>query len=108
MADLPSGLPQTPEEASFSGRPTAQQLKEVKAALRRFYDRVYYGDILPPVGSKHMSYARFVELLYKKRIKRIYLLSDGQVALLEVGVRVFAACHTDSVSDSIAGLGFRL
>ena len=85
MSDLPSGLPQAPaEESAASGPSTAEQMKNIKASLRRMYDKVYYGDLLPPVGSKHMSYARFVELLYKKRIKRIYLLGDGQVALLEV------------------------
>ncbi len=86
--DLPSGLPQVGgEETSIGkreGTSAGDQLTQWKASLRRVYDRVYYGDLLPPVGSKHMSYARFVELLYKKRIKRIYLMADGQVALLEV------------------------
>ena len=54
-------------------------------------DRVYYGDILPPVGSQQLSYARFMDLMHDKRIKRVILLSDGKVAMVELPVEGYAS-----------------
>ena len=47
-------------------------------------DRIYYGDLLPPVGSQQLSYARFMQLLTMKQVKRVTLMADGQIALVEV------------------------
>lgn len=63
----------------------------VKAMYKSLRDKVYYGDILPPVGSQQISYARFMDLLHDKRIKRIILLSDGKVAMVEVPVEGYAS-----------------
>ena len=30
----------------------------MRKAAKRVYDRVYYGDVLPPIGSFQISYAR--------------------------------------------------
>jgi len=35
----------------------------IAQGFKTFKDRVYYGDVLPPVGSQTISYARFLELL---------------------------------------------
>lgn len=64
---------------------------KVKAAYKSLRDKVYYGDILPPVGSQQISYARFMDLLHDKRIKRIILLSDGKIAMVEVPVEGYAS-----------------
>ena len=34
------------------------KLGELRKAAKRAYDRVYYGDVLPPIGSFQISYAR--------------------------------------------------
>ena len=53
--------------------------------------QVYYGDILPPVGSQQISYARFMDLVQRKRVKRVVLMSDGKVAMVEVPVEGYAS-----------------
>lgn len=63
---------------------------------RAAYDRVNYGDVLPPVGSVRMSYARFLDLLQQKRVKRITVLGDGAVAIVEVPVEGWGS-DTDDV-----------
>ncbi len=63
----------------------------IKAMYKSLRDKVYYGDILPPVGSQQISYARFMDLLHDKRIKRIILLSDGKVAMVEVPVEGYGS-----------------
>lgn len=37
-----------------------QKFGELKKAAKNAYDRIYYGDVLPPVGSFQISYARCV------------------------------------------------
>lgn len=37
-----------------------QKFGELKKAAKNAYDRIYYGDVLPPVGSFQISYARRV------------------------------------------------
>ena len=34
-----------------------------------FRDRVYYGDVLPPVGSQTLSYARMLEMLSQRKVR---------------------------------------
>lgn len=34
------------------------RLTELRKAAKAAYDRVYYGDVLPPIGSFQISYAR--------------------------------------------------
>lgn len=68
-------------EAAPSSPLNLESLQKQYKALR---DRIYYGDALPPVGSQQLSYARFMQLLADKRVKRIMLLADGQIALVEV------------------------
>lgn len=59
---------------------------KLKKTGRRLYDRVYYGDVFPPTGSFQLSYARLLELLAKRKIKRIVLLSDGRACIVEIPV----------------------
>lgn len=35
-----------------------EKLGAMRKAAKRVYDRVYYGDVLPPIGSFQISYAR--------------------------------------------------
>lgn len=58
----------------------------VKKSGKQFYDRVYYGDVFPPTGSFQLSYARLLDLLTKRKVKRLILLSDGRSAIVEVPV----------------------
>lgn len=57
-----------------------------KKAVKRAYDKVYYGDLFAPTGSFQLSYARLLELLYKRKVKRLILLSDGRSAIVEIPV----------------------
>lgn len=50
------------------------------------YHRVYHGDVLPPVGSFQLSYAQFIHLLSTRKVKRIMLLAEGRVAVVEIPV----------------------
>ncbi len=63
----------------------------LKKHFNSIKDRIYYGDILPPVGSQQLSYARFMDLMHDKRIKRVILLSDGKVAMVELPVEGYAS-----------------
>lgn len=58
----------------------------VRKSGKDFYDRVYYGDVFPPTGSFQLSYARLLDLLTKRKVKRLILLSDGRSAIVEVPV----------------------
>jgi cell division protease FtsH len=61
-------------------------LSDLKKSGKQLYDRVYYGDVFPPTGSFQLSYARLLELLAKRKVKRIALLSDGRACIVEVPV----------------------
>ena len=58
----------------------------LKKQGKRLHDRVYYGDVFPPTGSFQLSYARLLELLAKRKVKRLMLLSDGRAAIVEIPV----------------------
>jgi hypothetical protein len=73
--------------------------KGIISSFKAFKDRVYYGDILPPVGSQQISYARFMDLMHDKKVKRVILLSDGKVALVEVPVEGFASNYMQAKYD---------
>lgn len=47
-------------------------------------DSANYAYILPPVGSQQISYARFLELLSNRKIKRIILMDNATCAIVEV------------------------
>ncbi len=84
----------------------AKRLADVRKQVKAVRDRVYYGDLLPPVGSQQLSYARFMELLAQKQVKRVTLMADGQIALVEVSHpgycdRVRAARAEDSETGTM-------
>jgi hypothetical protein len=56
----------------------------MKPMLVNLQDRIFYDDILPPTGSQQISFARLLQLLQDRRVKRITLLADGKVAIVEV------------------------
>ena len=58
--------------------------QDLKRGWKKVEDRIFYDDILPPTGSQQISYARMMMLLGEKRVKRITLLSDGKIAIVEV------------------------
>lgn len=61
-----------------------ESLKNIKKTFQDFSDKIYYGETLPPVGSLTLSYSKFLDLLEARQVKRITLLADGKVALVEV------------------------
>ena len=44
------------------------------------------------VGSQQLSYARFMQLLTLKQVKRVTLMADGQIALVEVRRTALGHC----------------
>jgi hypothetical protein len=44
--------------ANGQGEGKENILEQAKLQYQKFYDRVYYGDVLPPVGPFQISYAR--------------------------------------------------
>lgn len=58
---------------------------------REFWDKIFYGDAFPPVGGAVLSYARLLELLHQKRVKRLFLMADGTEAIVEVPVQGFTS-----------------
>ena len=60
--------------------------ESAKKKSKQIYDKVYYGDIFAPTGSFQLSYARLLELLHKRKVKRLVLLADGRAAIAEVPV----------------------
>ncbi len=67
---------------SESESTAADLLKTVKSSGKRLYDKVYYGDLFAPTGSFQLSYARLLELLHRRKVKRLILLSDGKSAIV--------------------------
>ncbi len=63
-----------------------ESLKDLKKSFQSFSDKIYYGEVLPPVGSLSLSYAKFLDLLDARQVKRITILADGKVALVEVRI----------------------
>lgn len=61
-------------------------LQKLKDSGKKMYDKVYYGDLFAPTGSFQLSYARLLELLHKRKVKRLILLSDGRSAIVEIPV----------------------
>ena len=41
----------------------------IQKGFTTFRDRVYYGDVLPPVGSQTLSYARMLEMLSQRKVR---------------------------------------
>ncbi|KAK9817951.1 hypothetical protein WJX72_004798 [[Myrmecia] bisecta] len=88
--ELPADMAQAMLAAPFAAI-TLQDLGNIRTTLKKFYDRIYYGEVLPPIGSGQMSYARFLQRLANKEVKRITLMADGRVALVEVPAEGWAS-----------------
>lgn len=58
--------------------------KKLIKAWKRFADTANYAEILPPLGSQQLSYAKFLELLSHRQIKRIILMDNATCAIVEV------------------------
>lgn len=74
-------------------------VKELYKQARSLYDKVYYGDVLPPVGSAKISYAKLLQLLAERKVKRLYLMADGRYALVEVPVPGTASIYDGALYD---------
>ena len=84
------------QEAAMLAAPFAainfESLKNIKKTFQEVSDKIYYGETLPPVGSLTLSYSKFLDLLEARQVKRITLLADGKVALVEV-LFLHSTCH---------------
>ncbi|KAL3137049.1 hypothetical protein ABBQ32_006634 [Trebouxia sp. C0010 RCD-2024] len=82
-------------EAAMMAAPFAamsfRSLKDIKKSFQEFSDKVYYGETLPPIGSLSLSYAKFLDLMEARQVKRITLMADGKIALVEVPVEGWAS-----------------
>lgn len=84
------------QEAAMLAAPFAainfESLKDIQKTFKDFSDKIYYGETLPPVGSLTLSYSKFLDLLEARQVKRITLMADGKVALVEV-LCMHLNCH---------------
>lgn len=87
-----------PIAADFANR-VKQTADDVPSKLKAFYDKVQYGDVMPPVGSQQLSYAKMMQLLRDRRVKRITIIGDGQLAMVEVPVEGFASMDDPQSTD---------
>ena len=69
-------------------------------AWKRFADTANYAEILPPLGSQQLSYAKFLELLSHRQIKRIILMDNATCAIVEVGRRT-SNLHSNGTFDAL-------
>jgi len=71
----------------------AFSFSDVIKNITQLRDRIYFGsgEYLPIIGTLKISYARLIQLLLKKRVKRVYLMADGQVAIVEVPFETHAS-----------------
>ena len=76
-----------------------ESLLNFKKTFQEFSDKIYYGETLPPVGSLTLSYSKFLDLLEARRVKRITLLADGRVAIVEV-LPMHPTCITHAVNNT--------
>ena len=53
---------------------TAQKISKL---WTRFQDSINFAEILPPIGSQQLSYAKFLQLLSHRKIKRIILMDKA-------------------------------
>lgn len=70
--------------------PTSQRMgtSSLVDAWRRLVDKVMYNKLLPVVGF-HLSYARLLQLLQQRKVKRIIMLGDGKTAIVEIVIPRF-------------------
>ena len=68
-------------------------------------DKLYPQNCIPPVGDATISYARLLELLSQRRVKRLNILNNGRDAIVEVPV---PNCANDfSYQEAIEGVSER-
>lgn len=60
-----------------------QQLGKARQAVE---ERIFYERLVPPVGMETISYARFMELMFNMKVKRIIVLGEGTAAIVEVSL----------------------
>ncbi|CAD7700913.1 unnamed protein product [Ostreobium quekettii] len=96
-----SGSPEADQlvQALSTAPLAALSLKDIKKNVKELSDRVYFGsgEYLPIVGTMRMSYGRLIQLLKDKRVKRIFLMADGQVAIVEVPFETHASNYKSDI-----------
>lgn len=71
-------------EAFTSGNLKDITAQKISKLWTRFKDSINFAEILPPIGSQQLSYAKFLELLSHRKIKRIILMDNATCAIVEV------------------------
>ena len=82
-------LRQQAEQTAKTAQKSAKSAWEkASKQLMQFQDKANYQEHLPPIGSPHMSYAWMLKMLSERLVKRVILLGDGKVAIVEVGLAI--------------------
>ena len=74
---------------------TEPLLAKLRRPFRRLVDAVNFGETLPVIGNNRISYARLLQLLNDKEVKRLVLMADGRYAMVEVPCEGWNAEMTD-------------
>ena len=86
-------LRQQAEQTAKTAQKSAKSAwKKASKQLMQFQDKANYQEHLPPIGSPHMSYAWMLKMLSERLVKRVILLGDGKVAIVEVGSALSQSC----------------
>lgn len=89
----PEGAEKAAAAAVEAAKGLDEKLGQLRKEARRVYDRIYYGDVLPPVGSFQLSYARCVRARERWRAGGGRRLLPGAKRVPDAGaVLVSAAC----------------
>ena len=97
-------LRQQAEQSAKTAQKSAKSAwQKASKQLTQFQDKANYQEHLPPIGSPHMSYAWLLKMLSEKLVKRIILLGDGKVAIVEVGSALSSCCCQIAAGAAAAG-----
>ncbi|KAK9806474.1 hypothetical protein WJX73_000984 [Symbiochloris irregularis] len=83
--------------------PSFDKAKEFGSLLKKTWkaaeERILFERLVPPVGMETISYARFMELMFNMKVKRIIILAEGTAAIVEVPAPGFESDQTSGVMD---------
>ena len=64
--------------------------EQLSKAYKAVEERIFFERLVPPVSLETISYARFMELMFNMKVKRIIILAEGTAAIAEVRLAAHA------------------
>jgi hypothetical protein len=57
--------------------------QKLNSGVISFIDSIRFETTVPDVGASEISFTRFLEMLSRKQIKRLWLMADGRFVIVE-------------------------